>query len=498
MMTWALLLPLLLACPQGQAECDSGAPAEPADSGAYTLCPHEDGADCDGDGYTVPEDCYDHDADIHPFAADSGRRSSLDPGEDSDCNGVDGPFALTVAWGWHVQDVPDMDRDGIRDYVAAEYQPEGDSRFAMLWLSSDIYDPAATVSDLTAVTLDMIDYEDQVNVHGYFSAGSSLGDFDADGDGDFGVLCDLLNTGSNTDICLFDGDPSRDADFGRAPWRVVPHMPPQTEGIRTDVFRVLGDLDQDGVDEVVIGSAPAYIYSVADLATEGFGLSPGERAIELEYPNTWDSSEGRLDFGIRQADMDGDGLDELFTGTRVYEGTDLAQAGFYGASDARQVGDLGANAADCSVKPAGDVSGDGRTDLLFNCEAHGDFGEVIVATYESSGGAPAVTFATIAGTEQYAVGPISGAVGDADDDGFDDVGVGGPRPENYLPDWSTGLTIVRGDSLVGTINLDGTMRVVAASTISDINTLDFDGDGLLDLLVYDEVIGLLAHTDILP
>ena len=460
------------------------------------MCPHEDGADCDGDGYTVPDDCYDHDPDIHPYAEDAGHRFSTEPGVDEDCNGVDGPFTLTVGYGLHFQDVPGLDYDGAREFMSAYAEPvERNTRQASLYLSSDFLQPAASIEDITTLVFDSYQYAGSEYTNPWFSVGSTLADLDDDGNRELGVVC--TSPDLQVSLCIFSGHSLLMTTGTIQPDFIIPGLE------KFDIpFRVLGDLRGDGTEQVVIGNEPAYLYDAAAFGSPDFSWADFETSLELGYPDIHgspDYNEGRMNFGLRQADMDGDGLDELFTSTRFYKGTDLSQPGAYTAADAWQAGDLSPSTAACTLKPAGDVSGDGATDLLFNCAAQGEFGAVWVATFEPAAATPAVMFAQVEGTADFPLGPISGSVGDADDDGFADIGIGGPDPEGSTAVLSNGLTIVRGDSLVGTVYLDVTMRAVAEPDIYDINDVDFDGDGSTDLMVRSwRNVGVVAHDDILP
>ncbi|MGO9709331.1 MAG: putative metal-binding motif-containing protein [Polyangiaceae bacterium] len=82
----SLLALLALACSShaatGYASSDSGAP--PIGFDASALCGH---ADCDGDGYVIPADCDDYNAQINPEAYDF-----IGDGIDNDCDGhIDNP-----------------------------------------------------------------------------------------------------------------------------------------------------------------------------------------------------------------------------------------------------------------------------------------------------------------------------------------------------------------------------------------------------------------------
>ena len=115
----ALLLLSLVGCPAEPVACDAESGSGATDTAAPALCPHVTGNDCDSDGFTVPDDCYDHDPAIHPGARDDYVRG--DTGVDSDCNGVDGPFENHVGEWFHLQVIPDIDGDRIRDFMATFY-----------------------------------------------------------------------------------------------------------------------------------------------------------------------------------------------------------------------------------------------------------------------------------------------------------------------------------------------------------------------------------------
>ena len=482
----------------------------------------EDTNDCDGDGYDGQgdnvTDCDDENADINPAAEEIWY-----DGIDEDCSG-------------HIDSDYDQDGDG---YEHPSHPDGGD----------DCDDEDALTYPGNKETWDGRDNDCDDVVDGLNSRDADAtwaGDWYFHGDGFIGLGGAVIGdvTGDGISEIVIGGMGSYHEGY---PGRVYLFDPTVADGGFRDVtigqsdgnaeyygvdLDAVGDLDGDGVVDVLIGApvasfgstySGAYLISAAAIRAGGASSQAWGRISAAD-----DYAGGDV---ANLGDWNGDGLPEIGIGTSFWY---LAGITVYASQVVKNGGTITTSAAMAHISDNSgvyggqsvgglDFDGDGVGDLLFSSDTQPPDeksswdGNGRVSPFsgadlmDSHGGEYRVTDTVgLLGGDEEAAGQVNGWLPDVDGDGYDEIVVSlyGHHGDESLGLWQTGaVAVIDGDNYTD-LSQDTEATAVADYLVYGIEDLghlrsageagDFDGDGVGDLVVISvgdlDLGGLYSRT----
>ncbi len=475
--------------------------------------------DRDGDGVANAEDgCPDQANPRQADRDDDGEQDACDPqlwGLHADQTyGVGRPLLDTRFVSWHVAS-GDVTGDGVADMIVSGPSVEGRGRMAV-----SIIDGSRIAVDLeqAKVQIEVSDYHEVLGLPVAFA-----GDVNGDGHGDLLVG----NPGENSDdgaAYLFYGGPDFDGDMELvdADARFFGDQNNQAG------FAVAGggDLDGDGLDDLVFGQPRAFGDDGAAIVFLGDVSMPDQIDIgEAQWMLRGTDREAAgyaLDI---VGDVDGDGVDDLLVGAPETPSGDGAAylmpgAGTSGlpggemslaSASIRLSGEVaesrGDDAAGSVISSVGDLDGDGFADMAIGAPASdssvgGRSGAVWIVFGSSQGLSERATEASLNDVALRLVGDVAGAEagasvaarGDIDGDFHTDLLVGAPG-KTAPNDSVSGAVYLIGDfaelrSSVGdTVDLSDAQMVIYGSEPDELfgasvsAVEDIDGDGRSEILI---------------
>jgi hypothetical protein len=465
--------------------------------------------DADGDGWsTCAMDCDDADAELNLDDADGDGVDTCGPDGipgtgDEDCDDDD---ASTYTGAAELCDGMDNDCDSV--VPDSEMDTDGDG---FMVCENDCDDASSAVNPGATELCDGLDTDCDSTIpsdeadddgDGYMvcendcddaEPGANPGEFEVCGDG---IDNDCDGTGND---CLLEGE----IDLGAADATLVG----EAELYWSGQVGPSGDVDGDGFNDIVVGASG-----------EWGGVSPG--AGYLTYGPVY----GSLDLALADAtflgeepgdeagigisasgDSNADGYDDVLLGAyRNDAGGSNAGAGYLllgplsgaidlSVADAKLIGEDEGDFAGASVDWAGDLDGDGRSDVIIGAYKqsaggiHAGAAYVFYSPVTGNVGLENADAKLVGETDGDQAGINVASAGDVDGDGYDDVLVGAWGDDSGGE--NAGAVYLQYGPFYGTIDLstvDAKFVGEAAGDFVGYNTGcagDVDGDGFDDILI---------------
>ena len=318
----------------------------------------------------------------------------------------------------------------------------------------------------------LIGVGDQAGAHFGYSV-SSAGDVNGDGYSD--VIVGAPGENSNTGkVYLYLGGPL--GLPATASWTAVGQNPGDSFG---HSVAAAGDVNGDGYGDILVGAPGgdrAYAYYGS---SSGLPSSPSWTLYDTSGDNTFGQALSTA------GDVNGDGFSDVIVGAPGYSGSTgkacLYLGGPLGLPATASWTAVGENLGDSfgySVATAGDVNGDGYSDVIAGAPGYSSYtGKAYVCLGGSLGLSATASWTAVGENAGDSFGNSVATAGDVNGDGFSDVAVGayGNQGKAYLWQGSaSGLTGAPTWTATGT----GLSFGYCLASGGDVN-----GDGYADLLV---------------
>ncbi len=464
--------------------------AEPNQANAYFGASVATAGDVNGDGYS--------DVVIGAYAYDN---SQTDEGRAFVYHGSASGLSAGASWssgsgqygayfGYSVAPAGDVNGDGFSDLiVGAPNFSNGQSNEGRAFVYHGSASGLSATADWTAESNQADSY--------YGRAAATAGDLNGDGYSDVIVGAFRYDNGQTDEGRAFAYHGSASGLSAAANWTAESDQANAYFGLSV---ATAGDVNGDGYSDVVVGARSydngqtdegrAYVYHGSST-----GLSPS--------PNwTAESDQSGAAFGFSVApagDVNGDGYSEVIVGAYLYDNgqsnegrafvyhgsaSGLSAAANWTAESDQAYAELG-----WSVAPAGDVNGDGYSDVIVGATSYdngqGDEGRAYVYHGGASGLSATAGWTAESNQDGAGFGNSVAPAGDVNGDGFSDVVVGAYLYDNGQSDEGRafvyhGSASGLSDSPAWTAEPDQASAYFgwSAATAGDVN-----GDGYGDLIV---------------
>ncbi|MCP3975558.1 MAG: hypothetical protein GY720_13820, partial [bacterium] len=397
----------------------------------------------------------------------------------------------TTYFGWAAGTAGDVNGDGYDDViVSAPYYDNGQTNEGRAYVYTGTVTGLSTSAAWTAES-------DQADANFGYSVGAA-GDVNGDGYDDVIVGANLYDNDQTDEgrSFVYHGS-STGLTTGSADWSAESDQASAEFGYSVGTA---GDVNGDGYADVIVGAD----HYDNDETNEGRAYVYHGSTTGLSMSADWitESNQAEAQFGCAvgtAGDVNGDGYSDIIVGARKYdngEGIEGRTYVYYGSvgglsttADWTTEGDRAYIQLGHAVGTAGDVNGDGYSDIIVGARAydngHTNEGAAFVYHGSMTGLSTTADWTAEGNHEMAKFGVSVGTAGDVNGDGYSDVIVGAHHYDNGQTD--EGRVFVYHGSATGLktaanwtaeSNQDSALFGWTAGTAGDVN-----GDGYADVIV---------------